>query len=117
VQDPDAVDLAEVGAWIDQQFPEGINVEFVPPAPGADRTDVEMRVWERGAGATPACGTGACAVASVLRDWDADGPVGHDRAITVHMPGGDADVVLRDDGTLVLCGDVHHIATVELPDG
>jgi diaminopimelate epimerase len=62
-------------------FPKKINVEFVT-VNGRDHTD--MRVWERGAGPTLACGTGACAtvVASVLNGFT-------DRAATVSLKGGD----------------------------
>lgn len=62
-------------------FPRRINVEFVTVN---SRSDVTMRVWERGSGETMACGTGACAVgvACVLNDLT-------DRDVTVHLPGGD----------------------------
>lgn len=61
-------------------FPKRTNVEFVQVL---NRASVRMRVWERGAGETMACGTGASAsaVASVLR-----GLTG--RKVTVHLPGG-----------------------------
>lgn len=45
---------------IDKQFPKRINVEF---AQIVDEENIKMRVWERGAGETLACGTGACATA------------------------------------------------------
>ena len=73
-----------------------------------------MRVWERGAGITEACGTGACATASVFHAWGwarprqsgsaagADG--GSDPTIRVAMPGGDATVELQADGEAVLSG-------------
>lgn len=61
-------------------FPQKINVEF---ATVQARNYIEMRVWERGAGATLACGTGACAtlIASVLNGLT-------DRAATVSLAGG-----------------------------
>jgi diaminopimelate epimerase len=109
VVDPAKVDLADIGAWIDQEFPEGINVEFAASDDGA----LVTQVWERGAGITDACGTGACAVAWVYSEiW---GQVDVDDEIDVRMPGGDAHVALRADGA-VLSGPVHHIATIELPD-
>jgi diaminopimelate epimerase len=121
VDDPGAIDLSEVGAWIEQQFADGINVEFAAPArPAEDR--LTMRVWERGAGITEACGSGACATAAVFHSWGWR-PGGGGRAtgaegdpIRVAMPGGDALVTLTD-GDAVLAGLVHHIATIELPDG
>lgn len=67
VNDPDDVDLPTVGSLIENHrlFPNRTNVEFVTVK---DRHHLRMRVWERGAGETMACGTGACAalVASVL---------------------------------------------------
>jgi diaminopimelate epimerase len=118
VDDPAAVDLPEVGAWIEQRFPEGINVELVPRRDTSSVDEIDMRVWERGAGETQACGTGACAVAAVLRDWGVTAvPDGEaDTVLEVHMPGGDAQVRLSGEGELALSGDVHLVATVELPD-
>lgn len=62
VPDAGAVNLRELGPKIEchQAFPAKTNVEFVQVV---DRGKVLMRVWERGAGLTMACGTGACAVA------------------------------------------------------
>ena len=64
-----------------ERFPNRINTEFVRVI---DREHVEMRVWERGAGETLACGTGCCAVvtACVLNGLT-------DRKVTVHVRGGD----------------------------
>jgi diaminopimelate epimerase len=62
VDDAERAPVADLGARIEKHplFPERTNVEFVSvPAPGRLR----MRVWERGAGVTRACGTGACAAA------------------------------------------------------
>jgi len=62
-------------------FPRKINAEFVQVI---DRKTLKMRVWERGAGETMACGTGACAVlvASVLNNLS-------DRKATIRLLGGD----------------------------
>jgi diaminopimelate epimerase len=86
-------------------------VEFVTLGPGPD--EITMRVWERGVGETAACGTGACAAAVALSHW---GRVG--RRVTVHQPGGDADVELRADGTVVLSGPTERVAVclVEFDD-
>ncbi len=83
VDDPDAVDLATLGPEIenDPLFPERVNVN-VASVEGKDH--LRLRVWERGAGLTRACGTGACAtaVAAMRR--------GHViRTATVSLPGGD----------------------------
>jgi diaminopimelate epimerase len=106
VADPDTIDLSTQGAWLEQQFAGGINVEFVARS-GDD--ELTMRVWERGAGITQACGTGACAAASAAHEW---GLVG-DR-VRVVMPGGAAEVELGDD--IVLIGPTQLVATIEVAD-
>ena len=67
-----------------ERFPKRTNTEFVHVV---SRNEAYMRVWERGAGETLACGTGACAVAvaCVLNDLT-------DTEITVHLLGGDLDI-------------------------
>jgi diaminopimelate epimerase len=62
------------------QFPEGCNVGF---AQILDRLHVRLRVWERGAGPTLACGSGACAAVAVLHRR---GKL--DREVNVELPGG-----------------------------
>lgn len=86
VEDISAIDLSGIGPQIENHsfFPKKANVEFVQVM---DRHNVRMRVWERGAGITLACGTGACAtlVAAVLNNKT-------DRQATVHLDGGDLSV-------------------------
>ena len=68
----------------DAAFPQGCNVGF---AQIVDRSHLRLRVWERGAGATLACGSGACAAVAVLRQrgkLDAD--------VAVSLPGGTLDI-------------------------
>ena len=62
-------------------FPKRINVEFVKVA---NEEELYVRVWERGAGETLACGTGACASAVAAHLTGHTG-----RNVTVHLPGGD----------------------------
>lgn len=83
VDDVAAVDLAALGAMV----PE-VNLEVVEAGPEPDA--ITMRVNERGVGITEACGSGACASAWAARQW---GLVSNDRVV-VHMPGGDATVVV-----------------------
>lgn len=82
VDDVAAIDLAQLGPQFEHHpvFPERINTEFIEVV---GRDYLKMRVWERGAGATLACGTGACAalVAAVLTERS-------DRTATVELPGG-----------------------------
>jgi diaminopimelate epimerase len=77
------IDLPKIGPLFEhhQAFPAGINTEFVQIL---NRNEAIMIVWERGAGATLACGTGACAVlvAGVLNNL-------LDRKALIHLPGGD----------------------------
>lgn len=65
-------------------FPRKTNTEFIEIV---DRKTLNMRVWERGAGETLACGTGACAaaVAAILNGYC-------DRKITIHLLGGDLEI-------------------------
>lgn len=108
VDDPSAVDVAVVGAAHEAHFPDGMNVEFIAPTPGeADALD--LRVWERGAGVTQACGTGATAAATTASEW---GLVGKD--VTVHMPGGDVRVIVGERATLV--GPSVFVADILWPD-
>jgi diaminopimelate epimerase len=104
VDDVDAVDLGLLGA----QVPD-VNLEIVEPGP--ERHAVTMRVHERGAGITEACGTGACAAAFAAARWGVATP--QEGEITVHMLGGDAKVRLGPE--LVLTGPATYIATVEVP--
>jgi len=104
VPDPAGVALAELGPRLEASFPAGVNVEVVTVRDGA----VQLAVWERGVGLTEACGTGACAAAHAARHW---GLVGD--SVAVHMPGGEALVVLDgDEATLV--GPSVAVATVEV---
>ena len=86
VDDVASISLAQIGVLFEHHpvFPKRTNTEFVQVI---DRSYVKMRVWERGAGATLACGTGACAtvVAGVLNNLC-------DRLCTVHLPGGDLQI-------------------------
>ncbi len=98
VADPASVALHRIGPVIehDPVFPERVNVGV---AAMQGRDTMRLRVWERGAGMTQACGTGAvAAVAAAQRRGLAD-----DR-VTVHLPGGQLVVTRRGDGHLLLSG-------------
>ncbi|MBD2776075.1 diaminopimelate epimerase [Iningainema tapete] len=86
VEDVAAIPLEKIGPQFEHHpaFPQRINTEFIQVV----RPDyVKMRVWERGAGITLACGTGACAalVAGVLTERC-------DRSATVELPGGSLQI-------------------------
>ena len=82
VEDVASIPLEAIGPQFEHHpaFPQRINTEFIQVV---DRNYIKMRVWERAAGITLACGTGACAslVAGVLTERC-------DRAATVELPGG-----------------------------
>ena len=69
---------------VDEHFPNKVNVEFIEIL---DKHNIKMRVWERGAGETLACGTGACAsvVASFLNGYT-------ERNVTVELLGGKLEI-------------------------
>jgi diaminopimelate epimerase len=107
VEDVGAVDLHAVG----QQLPD-VNLEIVEPGP--EPSAITMRVHERGAGITEACGTGACAAAWAAASWGLAEPAAGE--ITVHMDGGDARVRLDDPapGRVTLIGPATFVGAVEV---
>lgn len=78
----------------DIHFPDSVNVGF---AQVISRDEVQLRVYERGAGETLACGSGACAAAVVLMEH---GRVA--RSVTVRLPGGDLQIEWPQHGQSVL---------------
>ena len=98
VPDVTVIPLIELGPKLenDSLFPDRCNIE-VAQILAPDR--IRMRVWERGAGLTEACGSGACAtlVAAVRRNLSA-------RRATIHMDGGEVLVEWREDGHVLLIG-------------
>jgi diaminopimelate epimerase len=95
VEDAAGFDLATWGPKLEKHplFPRKINVEF---ATVNSRSQVDMRVWERGAGPTLACGTGACAtlVSSVLNGLT-------DRQATISLAGGDLSIDWNEDNNRI----------------
>ncbi len=77
-------------------FPNRINAEFIQIV---SRTEMIMRVWERGSGETQACGTGACAaaVAAVLNGLT-------ERTVLCHLPGGDLTLEWAESGEVYMTG-------------
>lgn len=112
---PEGIDLAtfdieKIGPQFEnhEYFPRRVNTEFVTID---DRSNVHMRVWERGTGETLACGTGCCAtaVACILN--------GHtDTSVTIHVLGGDikcswdknpsSSVIMEGPATTVFDGEI-----------
>ena len=102
--DVTAINLAELGELV-----PGINLEIVQPGPTPD--SVTMRVHERGAGITLACGTGATASAVAARRW---GIVTGDE-VTVHQPGGSAVVRCNGD-QLTLVGPSVRVGCIDVSE-
>ena len=98
VRDCDQVPLQRLGPAIetDPLFPEGVNVNV---ATVENRHDIRLRVWERGAGLTRACGTGACAtaVAAMRRKLV-------EREVTVTLPGGKLLIGWGEDNRVIMTG-------------
>lgn len=98
VPDLDQVDFYRLGPAVEKHplFPKKTNVEFVQVI---SPSELRVRVWERGAGETLACGTGACAVAvaGVLNQYS-------NRKVAVMLPGGRLDIEWAEDGRVFMTG-------------
>ena len=98
VDDLGKIDLYKDGPFVETNpaFPDRINAHFVQVI---SPTEVRVLTWERGSGATQACGTGACAicVAGVLEERT-------EKSITAHLPGGDLLLEWSDDGKVYMTG-------------
>lgn len=108
VPDLDAVPLAEIGPALehDPLFPARANIGVAQVlSPG----HIRLAVWERGAGLTLACGSGACAA---LVNAARRGLTG--RRATVSLPGGDLVIEWREDGHVLMTGPVATAFTGEL---
>lgn len=94
----DELPLERVGPFLENHpaFPKRTNVEFVEVL---SRDRLRVRVWERGAGITLACGTGACAsvVAAILTGRT-------DNTVTVSLPGGDLTIQWNGEGGVLMNG-------------
>ena len=110
VDDVGVVDLLSLG----QKVPQ-VNLEIVEP--GEHQHEIRMRVHERGAGITEACGTGACASAFAAARWGLATPL--DGKLVVQMDGGRATVSLDSPspGRVTLTGPATHVATIEVAAG
>ncbi len=107
VDDAEAVDVYTQGRELehDALFPQSTNVEF---AQIRSRTEIRMRVWERGTGITLACGSGACAtaVAAHIRGLT-------ERVVKIELDGGWLTLDWRDDGVW-MTGPTAHVFSATL---
>ncbi|MHA1564065.1 MAG: diaminopimelate epimerase [Alphaproteobacteria bacterium] len=109
VADVEAIDLAAVGPRLerDELFPERANIGIAQIV----ATDtIRLRVWERGAGITRACGTGACAAAVAAARRGLTG-----RHVKIRLDGGDLAVHWRDDGHVLMTGPASQSYVGQLP--
>jgi diaminopimelate epimerase len=98
---------ASAGPPIERAVPRGVNVGFARAGPSG----IDLVVWERGAGLTGACGTGACAavVAAITR-----GAARAGAPVEVRQPGGALTVTASEDlGRVVLRGPAERVLTGE----
>ncbi|MGZ8282528.1 MAG: diaminopimelate epimerase [Allosphingosinicella sp.] len=118
VEDLSEVDLARLGPMIenDPLFPERVNVNVAEVriggmnVGGIRRPGLDLRVWERGAGLTRACGTGACATAvAAIKNGHMTSPVG------VQLPGGLLTIEWAPGESVRMTGPATHVFTGELP--
>ncbi len=110
VPDADAVDLTRLGPLLEHNelFPARVNVHFIQVL---DRGHLKQRTWERGAGVTLACGTGACAsaVAAFLNGVS-------DRQVEIHLPGGNLNIDYHEDGRVFMTGPAEKVFEGVWPD-
>lgn len=107
VDDLDEIDLMFWGPRLESApvWPHGANIEFTQVL---DADSLQVRVWERGAGPTLACGTGACAAAAVAakqgltRDLKAG-------ATTVSLPGGDLTIQGGEENRVSMLGPAERV--------
>ncbi|MBK1684747.1 diaminopimelate epimerase [Rhodoferax fermentans] len=109
MDDVDTAPVLTLGPLVQQQgaFPRGVNVGFMQVQ---DRSHIRLRVYERGAGETLACGTGACAaVVAGIRLGLLDATVDvatHGGTLTIAWQGGSAPVLLTGPATVVFDGEI-----------
>lgn len=109
VEDLDAIPLMTLGPIIEQDplFPGRVNVGITATGDKFDK--LVLRVWERGAGLTQACGTAACAAAVVaIRRGLAASPV------TVELPGGPLEIAWAPGETVRMAGPATHVFDGEI---
>jgi diaminopimelate epimerase len=89
-------------------FPHRTNVQFLKVL---DRENIQIEIWERGAGYTLASGSSSCAAAAVARKLGLCGP-----EIIVHMPGGEIEISIDEEFRVVMTGPVTSVAEGRLSE-
>lgn len=110
VGDVEAAPVAALGAALQREtalFPQSVNVGFLQIV---DAGRVRLRVYERGAGETPACGSGACAAVAVGRQWDMLGETveveQHGGALTIEWAGAGQPLFMTGPAEFVFEGEI-----------
>jgi diaminopimelate epimerase len=110
VDDVEKVDIYTLGPKIEKHevFPRKTNVNFVQVI---DKNNIKVGTWERGAGATFACGTGSCAsvIASNLNGFT-------EKKVNVHLYFGMLEIEWQDDGTVFMTGPAEEVFVGEYLD-
>jgi len=104
VDDIDTVDIETIGPLLGkhERFAEGVNVGFMQII---NANEIKLRVYERGAGETLACGSGACAAVAI---GQIQGKLGQD--VKVSLPGGDLKIRWQgQDAVLKMTGPAEHV--------
>lgn len=110
VNDADALDIESLGRAVETSplFPQKTNVEF---AQIIDEKRIRLRVWERGAGATRACGSGACATLVAAARKGLSG-----RKAEIILDGGSLFIEWQEDGNVMMRGPAAFVASGEIND-
>ncbi len=110
VEDPKTFDLRTYGPAIEKHntFPQRTNVNFFRVI---DHDNIEMRTWERGAGATLACGTGSCGTAVLCAKNGLTG-----RSVDVHLELGVLHIDWAEDGTVYMTGPAEIVFDADFPE-
>ena len=98
----------EIGSQVENHpsFPNRINMQLLKVL---DSSNIQIEIWERGAGYTLASGTSSCAASVIARKLGLCGP-----DITVHMPGGKLSIQIDDDYRLTMVGPVTRVGVYQL---
>ena len=109
----DEISAEETRKWgpfieVDPRFPNRINVQFMKVL---DRSNIQIEIWERGAGYTLASGSSSSAAAAVAHRLDLC-----DSRVSVHMPGGIIEIYIAEDFSISMRGPVTKIAEGTISD-
>ena len=108
VDDIDTAAVERIGSELEshQRFPDKVNVSFMQMV---NPNEVKLRVYERGAGETLACGSGACAAVAIGQQL---GLLCED--VTVHLPGGALQIFRKEQGNVMMTGAAEFSFTGEM---